>query len=400
MKLYEMQKKTINQLIDKYEKSKTFLEENRVNQTFSKKVNELFPKYQDDAEYEIFCDVNESLCDLQQKNLVLLHSKRGAIIERVDLNLQQLDACYKFVKREPLKTEHAWLLDVMEGYTECALLQNYFETQKVKISKNQKVEYYEGKKQDYLDLLVLVKLLCENEEEQFIRDFSLKYFLDSKRVEALAGKARGLMFKYGDFQDEDSVLEECNIVKTPTYVCFKGNGCVTLGGQKLDLSILHGDLSLSTESLKELGQIEVFGKRVVTVENLTSFHDFTETEDFVVYLGGFHNTTKRRFLTELYHQNEKKQYVHFGDIDAGGFYIYEHLRAKTGIPFSPLYMDVKTLQQCKEQTKPLTKTDRKRLERLLRKLNEANKEDIFWFDYRDVLHYMLQNNCKLEQEAI
>ena len=53
-------------------------------------------------------------------------------------------------------------------------------------------------------------------------------------------------------------------------------------------------------SLKELDKIEVLGDCVVTVENLTSFHDYNGAEDFVIYLGGFHNTTKRKFLMYLY----------------------------------------------------------------------------------------------------
>ncbi len=400
MRLSEIQRKTIHSLLDKYEKSKTFLGENQVNQKFSRRIDELFPRYQDDAEYDFFCDVNEALGELQKRGLIILRFQRADIIKAVELNVLQLEQCYEFVNRESRKSEHDWILEAMRQYPGCAVLDKYFEAQRVKISKNQKIEYFDGKKREFLDMLTLVKLICENEEEQFIRDFSVRHFGDSKRVEILANKAQALMYQYGEYQDKDAVLEECGIVKTPTYVCLKGNGRMTLGGQTIDLSKLMGDVALSTASLKELDKIEILGDCVVTVENLTSFHDYNNMGDFVIYLGGFHNTTKRKFLMFLYEQNRNKKYIHFGDIDAGGFYIYEHLKAKTGIPFKTLHMNVEMLEKYRSQTKTLTQTDKKRIESLLKKLDEKYKHGKMDEDYREVLRYMVENNCKLEQEAL
>lgn len=195
-------------------------------------------------------------------------------------------------------------------------------------------------------------------------------------------------------------MEECGIVHTPTYVMLKGNVKLILGEQKLDLSLLQGDIALSTESLKELRDIVVLGARVVTVENLTSFHDYPAGEDCVIYLGGFHNQVKRDFLLYLYERNRKKEYRHFGDIDAGGFYILEHLRKKTGIGFQPLYMDVETLRRYKEDRKPLTGNDRKRLMQLKEEVSGRKVRGVDEEDYRDVIDYMLEWNCKLEQEAV
>lgn len=174
------------------------------------------------------------------------------------------------------------------------------------------------------------------------------------------------------------------------YVSMKGQAILVLGEQTLDLSKMKGDVALSTDSLKGLTKIRVIGKRVVTVENLTSFHKYEGLDDFVIYLGGFHNKVKRTFLMFLYEQNPEKEYLHFGDIDAGGFYIFEHLKMKTGIPFKTLHMDVETLVKHETKTKQLSPNDRLRINSLLAKENE----------YNDVLKYMLEHNCKLEQEAL
>ena len=65
MRYEKIQQKTLNRLLDKYEKSKTFTGTNQVNQRFEKRIIELFSKYNDDAEYELICDVNDSLKDLE-----------------------------------------------------------------------------------------------------------------------------------------------------------------------------------------------------------------------------------------------------------------------------------------------------------------------------------------------
>ena len=181
---------------------------------------------------------------------------------------------------------------------------------------------------------------------------------------------------------------------------MKGNGHLFFERQQIDLGEMDGDLALSTSSLKGLREVNVDGKRVVTVENLTSFHDYDNRDDFVIYLGGFHNQTKREFLCFLYEQNPDKEYRHFGDIDVGGFYILEHLKEKTGIPFRSLYMGKDILETYVSQTKPLTENDKKRMRQLLSKLDAMSENGVLTEDYRDVLHFMLEHNCKLEQEVL
>ena len=406
----KVQCKVLNHLLDQYEQSKSFLGENKVSQNFSVNIAKLFPKYEDDAEYDLFCEVNESLRELERCGLVsLVAKKRSGVLEKVALNKAVLNECYGQLHRVPKKSEHQWLEDLWQQ-TERELitrdsrlylpLLQYFSAQREKLAKNQKVEYYSDEHREYEDLLLLVAAALENKEEIFIRDFSKHLFRDSKRAEQLKSRAQSLLFQYGDFEEKDSVFEECGVVQTPTYVMLKGNGRLILSGQILDLSRLEGDIALSTASLKELKKVEVLGSRVVTVENLTSFHDYSEKEDFVVYLGGFHNRVKREFLTFLYRENKEKEYRHFGDIDAGGFYILEHLKRRTGIGFRSLWMDEEVLEKNRSQANELTKNDRARIEKLLLMLEAHAEESPLWEDYRGVLRMMLTEGIKLEQEGI
>lgn len=413
----KFQKKVLEYLLDSYEKSKTFQGENQVKQSFSVQIGKLFPIYRDDAEYDCFCRINEAMEELNAAELVTLESERNGVLRKVVLNTKRLDACYEYLGRTPRRQEQEALLRIWEELSEeqdrkssasdeskgseCFLpLRRYIAAQHLRIQKNQNVEYYSHDLREYRELLVAAEAVLRNREEIFIRNFSMQMFHDSKRMEQLASKLAALLFQYGEFEEKSSVLEECGIVHTPTYVMMKGNARLTLGSQELDLSLLQGDIALSTESLKSLRDIVVLGARVVTIENLTSFHDYPEGEDCVIYLGGFHNQVKRDFLLYLYERNREKEYRHFGDIDAGGFYILEHLKRKTGIDFRSLYMDIETLQRYREDRKPLTENDRRRLVQLKEELDERRRRDEKTEDYRDVIDYMLEQDCKLEQEAI
>jgi hypothetical protein len=119
-----------------------------------------------------------------------------------------------------------------------------------------------------------------------------------------------------------------------------------------------------------------------------------------VYLGGFHNRVRREWIRRIFSQNSAVEYHHFGDIDAGGFYILQHLRERTGVSFRPWQMDVVTLKKYREFWLPLTASDRTRLKRLTEQIEsnfQGDREDRQ--SLIDVIRYMLKNDCKMEQEA-
>lgn len=88
--------------------------------------------------------------------------------------------------------------------------------------------------------------------------------------------------------------------------------------------------------IKDLTIQNIDAKQVMTIENLTSFHDLSLNDNFYIYTNGFHNHAIQQFLIKLYDfLGDEVNYLHFGDIDAGGFHIYKSdLCKKTHIPFS------------------------------------------------------------------
>ena len=71
----------------------------------------------------------------------------------------------------------------------------------------------------------------------------------------------------------------------------------------------------------------------------------------------------------------------------------ENLKEKTDIPFEPLMMDVATIERFYKAGlyKELTATD-------VKVINEKKSTKLA--AYAEVLQFMLDNNCKVEQESI
>ena len=122
--------------------------------------------------------------------------------------------------------------------------------------------------------------------------------------------------------------------------------------------------------------------------SLSAEFSFTASHRALLYLSGYSNTAKNAFLRLVRNCNQDKEWLHFGDIDPDGFYILENLRNKTDIDFQPFYMGIGELKKYMRFTKPLERND-------VRKAESLKKSR-----YSDVVRFMLDHNCKLEQEII
>ena len=300
-----------------------------------------------------------------------------------------MEEVYRYINRVPRDDINAKLEELISKYQgNGEILEEYLKDQLNRIEENRSVRFFSGDYEEFERILMAVRELEDLQGELFIREFSVRLYNDSKAFGQIQGKVESILYDYGDFPEKDEILGNLNLMRTPTYVNFKGSGKVSLSGQEIDLSRLDSDIAISSSMLDKIESVQVFKGKVITVENLTSFHRFMEEGYFVLYLGGFHNRVRRDFISMLHDQNSEAIFYHFGDIDAGGFLILEHLRRTTGIKIIPYNMNLDTLKKYEKMGKPLTENDRKRLG----KLREGQ--------FREIVEYMLENNVKLEQEAI
>jgi hypothetical protein len=240
------------------------------------------------------------------------------------------------------------------------------------------------------DVLLALKHLETLTKETYLRNFSEMVFHDSKRLQNISGQLSKILMDYGDgIGQKDTILAQYNLISNPGYVYIKGDWEITCQDHSLSVRMFHGGIALSSDALAEIDHISVPGKRIISVENLTTYHDTKEHQGAVIYLGGFMNTVRANLLKKVFASEPHAQYYHHGDLDPYGFLILENLKTKTGIPFEPLEMDLPTLRRCHlaGHFRPLDESDKKLIGNPLLRT------------YQPVLQYMLEHNCKVEQEC-
>ena len=262
-----------------------------------------------------------------------------------------------------------------------------------------------GKKPDYEvevcdKLLRILEFICANKEEVLERELSMMILEDSKKFEKqYRAKVCKVLSTYLDFSellegiDDDReqkkvILQEFQIYANPSYIYLKGKIEIQLkDGQRIRIE--DAPIALSSELIQKMEAIRVKADKVVTVENLTSFHRLKDEKCAYLFLAGYHNSVKQAFLKRVYKENPEKQWFHFGDLDPDGFYILKHLRKGTGIDFVPLHMGVSELETYSGYGRELSEPDKVKARNLLQK-----------GFYAEIMQYMLEHDCKLEQEII
>jgi hypothetical protein len=254
------------------------------------------------------------------------------------------------------------------------------------------LSYFKDEK-TLFDILKAIRSIDALESETRERIFSIANFSDSKYFAVIQPKVDKIIREFSEqaFDEKDKPSRILGVVANPTFAMIKNGLKFKIGNQELDLSAFDSPFSLFDTMIAEMKVVGLNAKRVITIENETTFFDYNDPEALIVYLAGFHNRIRRDLLKKIYASCPDIEYLHWSDIDAGGFYITNHLKQDTGIPFKPFRMGVAELIKYKNLCKTLSPNDINRLNQQL----EKPEMSVFF----DVIRFMLQNNCKLEQEA-
>lgn len=262
-----------------------------------------------------------------------------------------------------------------------------------KISCNQVPARYE-QTEDILRALVFIENntmpLYLREASQMIYG-STKYF-EEKTLDAVCRRLRNFLNRpCGQDEMPGEILKEYHIYPEQQRFCLKGDAVLKKGGCEIPLGAFPGGIEFSADELNDLREIRVNAERFITVENKTAYYRCTGKDSVYFYLGGYTNRTQRDFLKKVKDDNPDLKFLHFGDIDAGGFYIHDHLCRMTGVPFGLWHMSAEELKDSRYEgcLQKLTPGDRKRL----KSLRETEL-------YRETAEYMLRENVKLEQEIV
>ena len=388
------EKNILNKLLDKYEKSKLSKGGTSINRNIRLTTkDEVLSSYTGFDSYK-HADFNDAVIHKLEKQGFITAIFENDTFKSLTLNIVNVDSLYDYLNRKKPADELREIKEVLNKYHFDNFLDMFIDyvNDYIYDKYDYPKSYFSDSVQLDLILMVFEKMFLLTEEIKK-RDFSAKYLGDSKLFESIQGRIIKIIkdFDGNNYATDDDVLSEYNIVKNSSYALVKNNLILKINNSIINLNDFGYEISLSDEMIKSLCILDSNVRKVITVENLTSFYMLNDHDSVIIYLGGFHNHTKQSLLMKLYEKYPKAQYYHFSDIDVGGFLIFNNLVLKTGIPFIPYRMSVNELKQNKN-LKKLTENDKKRLKGLLL----DSRFDLF----KDVIEYMLDNNVKLEQEIL
>ncbi len=396
--LSSIQKKILNLLMDKYENSLTYKGGNKVNQSFAIRPAEVYPEYT--SNYASVDEVHSFEIQvrlLEEKDLITSTKKYNAYT-KIFLNQEKCREIYSLLDRK----EKDSILSSQRSFYVSRLGRNEIADA---LCREQIARIDEGKKPAYslADAGILVRLLdviVHNQEDMLERELSITVFADSKTFEkSWRSRVCRILQKYGD-KDADlsnkaereieiALLERYHIYANPSYVFMEGNGSILFqNGKTMELTA-GIPLALPQRSLQKIRKISISDHALMTIENLTSFNRTEKEDTFLIYLSGYSSSLKKKLLQKIHQDNPSLRWFHFGDIDPDGFLILEDLREQTWIPFDPYCMGIEELVEYSSYCRSLNENDRKKAADLI----ERNL-------YCEVMQYMLDHNCKLEQEII
>ena len=400
--------KILESLLDSYERSLLSKGKNKVMIhiafPFTKKT---IPEYFKESSLA-YDEIHGVVKELEQRGfleIVWKKGKEGHIIQKVLLKEEEIEKVYAYLRRTPkadyivqhLQLLDSWKQEEEEGF----VVWKFVDYLKERIQEGKTVKEFVDLPDLEKTKRILTALSCveKNRESCYIREFSIRHFADSKVFESLFGVLGKIMRRFRvEFADMDiyQILAEYNIYHTPDYVYLKGEGILDFQKgmeSRINLTYLEQGIGISGADIEKV-RISGKVKKVITIENLTTFFRWQEKNSLLIYLGGYHNSVRRELLCRVHQALPDAKYLHFGDIDVGGFEIYRDLCEKTGIPFQTYHMGILELQYYQEYTKKLTENDQKRLNSLMEKEWSGQKE------IAQVLQYMEKKCVKLEQEIV
>lgn len=409
----EWKEQLLSKLLDQYEKSVTYTGENKVKQVFSVKPSDIFKGYNKDflPPEQLFQEkeFERLIRQMESEGLIHVVPPNTGILRQICAVPERWEDYYACLNRTEKNILKKRLEEVYHRFRQCDLLEAYGK-EKLQTLKNSRARKLDEKKvekeiTEAEAIWNLVQFLKENQEKQrttLEREMSEAVLHDSKQWEKIyRKKVCGILEHTGRYDEplaeleegrerQTALLEEFYIYSNPAYIYLKGDARICLEDGR-ELRIYHDlPMSIPFETFQKAKSIQIRDTALMTVENLTSFHRLEREHIFYLFLSGYHTRTKQALLQRIARENPGLSWHHFGDLDPDGLAIAGHLIRKTGLPFQLCAMGVQELQRFQTYAKPLEAPDRAKAEAMIKQGSS----------YAGILRYMLEHNCKLEQEII
>lgn len=397
MNKYEI--KIVNALLKKYYKRKAIHKDAEINRRIDLPATKILKDYSD---YNVNLNekelVNKAIISLEEYGFITVSKlKLSEDFEKIYLCVDNVELLEEYAAKNLDIIPRSFAVDelksIIKKYRNKGEIVNYYIDELENTIQNRSIRMDVMKEED---ILKIITFLENNKEFLYIREVSMLIFGDSKYLENYRKtQVCSILYSYyvkngEDVFREENLLERFNVYDIDQEICIKGPVLIGFENKTIDIDGLTGGVSFSIKDIDKIKRIVVNSDRVMTIENKTSFLRMNQG-DCYIYLGGFATKPQVTFIKKLIENNPDKRYLHFGDIDAGGFWIHKKLCEQTNMKFDLFCMDKKTLQNdnYKDYVKSLTENDVVRLTNL-----KDNSE------YQECIEWILKNNFKLEQEIV
>lgn len=401
----------LSKLLDAYEGSKCFREGQPPQRRIAFKLyGNKKDNFYDIEQSERRISVNRAVMELSRQELIFyewVKREENHIISSIWLNFDRLQDVYYYVKRRPKADMIDELClkilelsdDISTEWLKCFLLDTYEAIYRDKDVGNKLPVSNDDKE----DLFKVIRFIDKSEGEGCSeRVFSMKCFGDSKRFErTVKVRILGIIKKYADTSDDNTdeeLLRIIGITKYPEQFEFSGNAQFVYQNKEIDFSILKCGACISGLDFKR-GNFVLNNdiSKIISIENKANYVDYIcnrkKDDEFVIYHGGQYSPSKGKFLKAIANMMTKGcQWLHWGDIDYGGFTMLARLRREIYENIMPYRMGIEELKRYEQFTISVNNDYIKKLSDIM---NYIELEDL-----KECIQYMIKNKKKLEQEAM
>jgi hypothetical protein len=403
----------LDKLLDKFEKSRAYLDESAARRRVMINLSTEFPEY-DIEKSETRSLVNSIVHDLGEQGMVgyewLKHEDEN-ILCRVWLRLDNLSRAYQEAGRIPKKEKADAILSMIRDHSQSVTLpwlNKFLSVARATIEARKSAAPFlsDDVEQAKAVLTALQGINDQRDEECLERVFSLKCFGNSKYFENnVRGKVAGILRKYlidddGDPEppSDDEVLSQAGIVRSPEQIEFSGRMAAELQGNPVDFSAFKHGAIINSPTVADLDIISLSSiKRVLFIENKANYINYIfkskREDELVIFHGGFYSPARGLFFRKVYEAGHRDgvEFHHWSDIDLGGFRIFRRLQANIIPELMPYLMDGDALMSRRPHWVSFDKKYGAELEKLLG-LPE-------YVQFHGVIRLMIAEKAKLEQEA-
>lgn len=416
MNLNEEQKKVLNALLDKYERSKSYKERKaptrRIQLNFYNEGRNDFSEYDiENTDARIL--YNDAAIKLKKMGLIdysWMRGQEGHLLGKVWLIPEHLQEIYQSVGRVP-KAEYVdsvllLLMDALD-HIESSWAKECLEQWISIIEKKRTVGAFLPSAPQEIEEFLQVIISASRPRESGIleRVFSTRCLGDSKKFEKLYRRRLIHVLKEYppneiDAEDlnEEEILRQIGIEKYPEQIAFCGKLKLKLPSGMVDFSPLQSGAYLNEMDLRsgELIAHESIEK-VLLIENKANYVDYVlnhqQPSELIVFHGGCYSPAKEKFFLKLKQAiSPKAAWYHWSDIDLGGFQMLARLRKNISSAVLAYRMNAYELRQHYDSTQSMTHMYREKLKKAMEIPELA--------DCVPCIAFMIKNNVKLEQEAL